>query len=93
MLRFKARQYILFTSVDVAFRSKEKAKARNRYNQVPNLTRDAIWESDKNKESSHIREPRGQPFSKQVPTSSHKTARNRQDSIIKANVKRKYQKL
>ena len=27
---------------------KKKVKIRNRYNQVPHLTKDTIWESDKN---------------------------------------------
>ena len=27
---------------------RKKAKIRNRYNQVPHLTQDTIWESDKN---------------------------------------------
>ena len=35
------------------------AKIRNRYNQVPHLTQDTTWESDKN---TTKREPRGQPF-------------------------------
>ena len=30
------------------FGSKEEGKDRNRYNQVPHLTQDTIWESDKN---------------------------------------------
>ena len=29
----------------------KKAKIRNRYNQVPHLTRDTIWESDKTQEN------------------------------------------
>ena len=33
----------------------KKAKIRNRYNQVPHLTRDTIWESEKNKETTHKR--------------------------------------
>ena len=32
---------------------KKKAKIRNRYNQVPHLTRDTIWESDKNTRKHH----------------------------------------
>ena len=32
---------------------KRKAKIRNRYNQIPHLTRDTIWESDKTKETQN----------------------------------------
>ena len=37
--------------------TKEKAKIRNRYKQVPHLKRDTIWESDKNTWKHH--EPTG----------------------------------
>ena len=43
----------------------KKANIKNQRNQVPHLTRDTIWESDKTlkqAETSHTREPRGQPF-------------------------------
>ena len=41
----------------------KKAKCRNRYSQAPHLTQDTTLEdSDKTQETSHIREPRGQPF-------------------------------
>ena len=40
-----------------------KAQIRNQYNQVPHLTQDTIWENEQqHKKTSHIREPRGQPF-------------------------------
>ena len=38
------------------------AKFRNRYNQVPHLTRETPRVSDKNTIKDHKREPRGQPF-------------------------------
>ena len=48
--------------------SKKKAKIKNRYNQVPHLTQDTVWESDKkHKKNSHTREPRGQPFPNRWP--------------------------
>ena len=34
-----------------------KAKIKNRYNQVPHLTRNTIWESDKNTRKHHTQEP------------------------------------
>ena len=41
---------------------KKAAKIRNRYNQVPHLTQDTTWESDKNTFKHHKQDPRGQPF-------------------------------
>ena len=41
--------------------SKKGGKIRNRYNQVPHLTQDTTWESDKNTIKHYKREPRGQP--------------------------------
>ena len=58
---------------------KMKAKIRNRYNQLPHLTRDTIWESDRNTRKHHSQESQDvSPF----PAGDHKAARNRQDSII-----------
>ena len=57
---------------------KKKAQIRNRYNQVPHLTRDTIWESDKTHRNITVHSP--------FPAGDHKAARNRQDSIIKTNV-------
>ena len=37
-------------------------KVRNRYNQLPHLTKDTTRESDKITIKHHKREPRGQPF-------------------------------
>ena len=53
------------------------AKIRNRYNQVPHLTQDTTWESDKNTIKHHKREPIGQPF----PAGDHKAAMNRRESM------------
>ena len=41
---------------------RKKTKIRNRYNQVPHLTQDTTWESDKITIRHHKQEPRGQPF-------------------------------
>ena len=41
---------------------KKVAKISNRYNQVPHLPQDTIWESDKKTIKHHKQEPRGQPF-------------------------------
>ena len=60
---------------------KTKTNIRNRNNQVPHLTRDTIWESDKNTKKHYIQE------SQEVSLSE--PARKRQDSIIKTNVKYK----
>ena len=60
-------------------KSKKKAKIRNRYNQVQHLTRDTLWESDKNTRKHHTQESKeASPF----PAGDHKAASNRQDSII-----------
>ena len=57
---------------------RKKAKIRNRYNQVPYLTKDAIWESGKNTRKRHIQESQEvSPF----PAGDHKAARNRQDCM------------
>ena len=65
---------------------KKKAKIRNRYNQVPNLTQDNTWESDHsntwesdhNTRKHHIQESQEvSPF----PAGGHKAAMDRQDSM------------
>ena len=57
----------------------KKAKIRNRYNQVPHLTRDTIWESGKNTRKHHTQEIQEVSL---FPAGDHKAARNRKDSII-----------
>ena len=65
---------------------RKKAEIMNQYNQVPHLTQDAIWESDKNTRKHQIqRTQEGSPF----PASDHKAARNRQDSMAKTNTDNK----
>ena len=51
-------------------------KVRNRYNQVPHLTKGTTLESDKNTIKHHKRESRGQPF-----PSNYKAAINRRKSM------------
>ena len=65
---------------------KKKAKIRNQYNQVPHLTRDSTWESEKNIRKHHTQESLEVRL---FPAGYHKGARNRQYSIIKTNVKHK----
>ena len=66
------------------FKVRKKAKIRNRYNQVPHLTQDSTWESDKNTRKHHTQKSLDvSPF----PAGDHKAARNRQDSMTKANTK------
>ena len=61
----KQKKYKSFIKSDfnycVAFLLKVRkgAKISNRYNQVPHLTQDTTWESDKNIIKQHKREPRG----------------------------------
>ena len=51
---------------------KKKAKIKNRYNQVPHLIQDTIWESDKNTRKYYIqRSQEVSPFS----AGDHKAAK------------------
>ena len=55
-----------------------QAKIRNRYDQVPRLTKDITWEGDKNIRKHHIQESEEvSPFS----AGNHKSAMNRKDSM------------
>ena len=55
---------------------KKKANIRNRYNQVPHLSRDTIRESDKTTRKHHIQESQEvSPF----PEGDQKATRYRQD--------------
>ena len=59
---------------------RKKAKFRNRYNQVPHLTWDTIWKSDKNTRKHHTQESQEvNPFL----VGDHEAARNKQDRIAK----------
>ena len=50
--RFRQEDLVCFPNIKV----KQRAKPRNRYNQVPQLTQDTIWESDKNTRKHHTQE-------------------------------------
>ena len=64
-----------------------KAKTRNQYNQVPHLTQDTTWKSDKNTRKHHIQESQEvSPF----PAGDHKAEMNRQECM--KNTKHKWQK-
>ena len=53
--RFRQEDLVCFPNIKV----KQRAKTRNRYNQVPQLTGDTIWESDKIQENTtHMRAKR-----------------------------------
>ena len=62
----------------------KKAKIKNPYNQVPHLTQDITWESDKKTREFHIQASQEvSPF----PAGDHKAAMKRQESMI--NTKQK----
>ena len=57
---------------------RKMAKIRNQYSQVPHLTMDTTWESDKSTIRHHKQEPRGHsPF----PAGDQKAAMNRRESM------------
>ena len=60
----------------------KKTKIRIWYNQVPHLTQDTKWESDKNTRKHHIQESKWvSPF----PTGGHKAATNRHLVLAKTD--------
>ena len=59
-------------------------KIRNRYNQAPHLTRDTIWESDKNTRKHNTQESQEVT---PLPTGGHTAVRNRPDSKRNTNMK------
>ena len=69
---------IRFLTIKVLHVKVKKAKISNRYNQVPHLTRDTMWESDKN--------TRNQAQEGPFLAGAHKAARNRQDSVESLNM-------
>ena len=56
---------------------RKMAKIRNQDNQVPRLTQDPTWESDKITIRHHIEEPRGKLL---FPADYHKAATNRREN-------------
>ena len=61
------------------------AKIRNRYNQVPHLTQDTTWKSDKTIIKHPKREPRGVSL---FPAGDHKAAMNRRESMTNTRQKK-----
>ena len=69
------------------YKVRKKATIRNQYNQVPHLTQDTVWESDKINNKRHIQESQVvNPF----PAGDHKAARRKQDNMAKTNTKKEY---
>ena len=63
---------------------RKKARIMNRYNQLPHLTQDTTWESDKNTRKRHIQESQEvSPF----PAVDQEAAIKRRDSMSDTNHK------
>ena len=62
--RFRQEYLVCFPKLKV----KQRAKTRNQYNQVPQLTRDIIWESDKIQENTTYKRAKRSALSQQVIT-------------------------
>ena len=62
----------------ITIKVRKKAKIRDRYNQVPHLTKDTTWESDKDTRKYHTQE--SQEVST-FPGGDHKAATNIKDSM------------
>ena len=79
------------SEMQVFLEVRNKAKIRSRYNQVPHLTQDTTWQSDKNTGKHHIQ--KGQEVSP-FPAGNHKAAMNRHDRMTdtKQNNKKDLQK-
>ena len=76
---------IIYFAHDQSKASKE-TKIRNRSNQVPHLTHDTTWESDKNSSKHHAQESQE---ASPCPAGGHKAVMNRHESM--ANTKYKQQ--
>ena len=79
---------MLYDENDITFKASRKAKIRYRYNQVPHLIQDAIWENATKTRKHHIQE--SQEFSP-LPVSDHKAVMNRQESMTNTKHKLKTQ--
>ena len=55
---FRQEDFVCFPNIKV----KQRAKTRNGYNQVPQPTRDTIWESDKIQENTTHKSQEISPF-------------------------------
>ena len=60
---------------NILLKLRKVAKIRNWYNQVPHLTQDTTWESDKNTIKHHKRETRGHSFPSRWPQGSNEQTR------------------
>ena len=63
--------------ITVFFKVRKTAKIRKRYNQVPHLTKNTTWESNKNTINIINKSQEVSPF----PAGDHKAAMNRQESM------------
>ena len=70
--------YFLLSSF---IRVRKEAKIRKRYNQVPHLTQDTTWESNKNTINITNKSLKVSPF----PAGDHKAAMNRRKSMKNTN--------
>ena len=71
-----ADRYEKIKKVYAYLKVRKAAKFRNRCNQLPHLTGDTIWKSDKNNTIKHHKqEPRGQPFPNGRPQGSNDQTR------------------
>ena len=66
--------WLKFNLEESIIKVRRKAKIRNWHNQVPHLTQDTIWESDKNTRKHILQE--SQDVSP-IPTGDYKAASNR----------------
>ena len=64
------------------YKVRKAAKFRNRYNQVPHLTQDTTWESDKNTVNITNKSQQVSPF----PAGDHKAAMNRPESMTNTDI-------
>ena len=58
---------VIVISFKPSMEVRKTARIRNQCNQVPHLSQDIKWESDKLTVRHHKREPRGQPFPSRLP--------------------------
>ena len=61
----------------IVLKEREVARIRNRYNQVPHLNQDTIWDSDKTQLNITNKSQEVSPF----PVGDHKAAMNRRESM------------
>ena len=71
-------QFCFFLIVSNGYKVRKNAKIRNLYNQVPHLTQDTTWESDKNTRKHHTQESQGVSS---FPAGGNKAAMNRQECL------------